>query len=102
MLLLIRLFQLLLRQAALHDDTGKIEDSQVLATPDISFALELSGCQQIEFEVRDDSPGLRYTAPDGSKKWTPVVVSCDCHKSEFKVVDSEGIPKNVSFQLAVP
>ena len=61
--------------------------------------MELSGCKQIEFEVRDDSPGLRYTAPDNTTKWTPVVVSCDGHESEFKVVDPEGIPKNVSFQL---
>ena len=61
--------------------------------------MELSGYQQIEFEVRDDSPGLRYTAPDGSKKWILVVVNHDGHKSEFNVVDPEGIPKNVSFQL---
>ena len=76
-----------------------IEDSQALATPGTSLTMELSGCQQIEFEVRDDSPGLRYTALDGSKKWTPVVVNRDGHVSEFNVLDPEGIPKNVSFQL---
>ena len=54
---------------------------------------------QIEYEVRDDSPGLWYTVPDGSKKWTPVVVNRDGHESEFNVVDPEGIPKNVSFRL---
>ena len=82
------------------DDTGRqVEDSQALATPGTSLTMELSGCQQIEFEVRDDSPGLRYTALDGSKKWTPVVVNRDGHVSEFNVLDPEGIPKNVSFQL---
>ena len=50
------------------DDTGRqVEDSHVLATPGTSLTMELSGCQQIEFEVRDDSPGLRHTAPDGSR-----------------------------------
>ena len=29
----------------------------------------------------------------------PVVVNHDGHESEFKVVDPEGIPKDVSFQL---
>ena len=43
------------------------QDPQVLATPGTSLALELSGCKQIEFEVRDDSPGLRYTAPMQSR-----------------------------------
>ena len=82
------------------DDTSRqVEDSQALATPGTSLTMELSGCQQIEFEVRDDSPGLRYTALDGSKKWTPVVVNRDGHVSEFNVLDPEGIPKNVSFQL---
>ena len=76
-----------------------MEDSQILVTPGASFTLGLSGCQQIEFEVRDDSPGLRYTAPDGSRKWTPVVVNHDGHEIEFNVVDPEGIPKNVSIQV---
>ena len=40
-----------------------------------------------------------YTAPDNTTKWTLVVVSRDGCESEFKVVDPEGIPKNVSFQL---
>ena len=40
-----------------------------------------------------------YTAPDGSKKCTPVVVNRDGHESEFNVLDPEGIPNNVSFQL---
>ena len=77
----------------------KSKDSQALATPGTSLTMELSGCQQIEFEVRDDSPGQRYTAPDGSRKWTPVVANRDGHESEFDVLDPEGIPKNVSFQL---
>ena len=64
-----------------------------------SLALELSGCKQIEFEARDDSPGLRYTAPDNTTKWTPVLVNRDGRESEFKVVCPEGSPKNVSFQL---
>ena len=68
-----------------------------MATPGTSLALELSCCQQVEFEVREDSPGLRYTTPDGSKKWTPVVVNVRGHESEFNVFDVEGIPKNVSF-----
>ena len=42
---------------------------------------------------------IRYTAPDNTTEWTPVVVSRDGCESEFKVVDPEGIPKNVSFQL---
>ena len=65
------------------DNTGLVEDSQVLATAGTSLALELSGCQQIDFEVMDDSPGLLYTAPDGSKKWTPAVVNHDGHESEY-------------------
>ena len=81
------------------NNAGTVEDPQVLANPGTSLALELSGCKQIEFEVRDDSPGLRYTAPDNTTKWTPVVVSRDGRESEFKVVDPEGIPKNASFQL---
>ena len=40
------------------DDTSRqVEDSQALATPGTSLTMELSGCQQIEFEARDDSPG---------------------------------------------
>ena len=42
---------------------------------------------------------LLDTAPDGSRKWTPVVVNRDGHESEFNVLDPESIPKNVSFQL---
>ena len=34
------------------DDTGRqVQDSQALATPGISLTMELSGCQQIEFEL---------------------------------------------------
>ena len=58
------------------------------------------GCKQIEFEVRDDSPGLQYTAPDNTTEWTPVVVSHDGRKSEFKVVDPEGIPKKCFLSAA--
>ena len=79
------------------DGPGKDGNSQVLATPGTSLALELSCYQQVDFEVREDSPGLRYTTPDGSKKWTPVVVNVCGHISEFNVFDLEGIPKNVSF-----
>ncbi len=53
----------------------KAEDTIVLAIS--SLTLELPHCQEVEFEVRDGSPGLRYTTPDGSKKWTPVVVNKD-------------------------
>ena len=42
------------------DNAGTVENPQVLATPGTSLALELSGCKQLEFEVRDDSPGLWY------------------------------------------
>ncbi len=42
------------------DDAGKAEDSLVLAIS--SLALELLHCQKVEFEVSDDSPGLRYTS----------------------------------------
>ena len=42
------------------DNVGKVKDPQVLATPGTSLALELSGCKQIEFEVRDDSPARDF------------------------------------------
>ena len=58
------------------------------------IALELSGCKQIEFEVRDDSPGLRYTAPDNTTKWTPVVVNHDGRENPL-------IPK-IKFSFNVP
>ncbi len=32
------------------------------------------------------------------KQWTPVIVNNDGRESEFKAVDPDGIPKNVSFQ----
>ena len=83
------------------DKAGTVEDPQVLATPGTSLALELSGCKQIEFEVRDDSPGLQYTAPDNTTKWTPVVVNRDGHESEFMVVDPEGIPIMFLFSCSV-
>ncbi len=57
-------------------------------------------CQEVELKVRDDSHGLRYTNPDGSKKWTHVVVNKDGRESEFKVLDPAGILKNVSFLLS--
>ena len=41
----------------------------------------------------------RAICKKGSRKWTPVVVNHTGHESEFKVVDLEGIPKNISFQL---
>ena len=50
------------------NNVDTVEDLQVLANPGTSVALELSGCKQIEFEVRDDFPGLRYTAPDNTTK----------------------------------
>ena len=87
------------KAASTAAETSSANTVEVLVNLGTSLALELSGCKQIEFEVRDDSPGLRYTAPDNTTKWTPVVVSCDGHESEFKVVDPEGIPKNISFQL---
>ena len=56
------------------DNAGEVKDPQVLATPGTSLALELSGCKQIELEVRDDSPGVWYTAPDNTTKWTHLCI----------------------------
>ena len=51
--------------AAETSSADNVSTVEVLATPGTSLALELSGCK---FEVRDDSPGLRYTAPDNTTK----------------------------------
>ncbi len=52
-----------------HQQQEQPEQSKDQQAPE----LDLTSCDTIRYEMRDDVPGVTFSAEDGSEGWTPVV-----------------------------